>query len=143
MGSGEVFKRRSSSIRLEQGRFVVKGYTFKQIESADETVTWPLQSVDLCRARCRCCLDDVEPSWPKCDGLPGCNAGVDHVGCKMYETYDSAKRAVSYAGRTMYNVGKPVVEAVGRTVVNTGYAPTAVLFFVVNCPFNFTQTGIH
>jgi len=78
------------------------------------------------------------------------NAGVDYVGRKMYETYDSAKRAVSYAGRTLYNGGKRVVEAVGsaarsvgRTVVNTGYAPIAVLFFVCELSVQLHPNGIN
>lgn len=48
------------------------------------------------------------------------NHGVDYVGRKMYETYDSARTAVSYAGRAIGRMANSAYNGV-RSVVSRGF----------------------
>ena len=98
MGSGDVFTAKGffnaalqyqsytqtkwmDGIVLQAGRCVDKGYTYTRVDDAGKSVSWPLQSIDLCKTKCKCCLDDIEPASPQCDGLPSCSSDLGNARC--------------------------------------------------------------
>ena len=71
------------------------------------------------------------------------NSGVDYVGRKMYESYDNAKRAVSYAGNVIRSGANRAVETGKRFVSNVGSAVADAGRSVYNAGRSAVRSGFN